>query len=306
MHLKKDRLFLAIVFATTLLVTRVHGSDNSSNPESESNFTLQEALDWADYPRTKENITRLVDKAKKLVHEIYGCENGTVVCPASTRMSDLLFGVLIHNSEEESSTDDILQFMNAIMKVAAPNCPSRHKCTCLATSLYLHSENPWVSKSKTNDTEKKIKGSFRNIGAVLGCVETMCKLEGIMYDIYDQAVYLAHQLAAKDGWHAKWNVSPEAILSFLDEILYLIRPCSQSCERFWIDDRCESHDLETFAERWSEPNWLVGYGGIKEEEAQKSKKKKRGKQKRKKIRRRKKRRNSKNKKSKSGGSSDNS
>merc|ERR1711915_104828 len=105
----------------------------------------------------------------------------------------------------------------------------------------------------------------------------------------------------------KMKLSYRAVLYYLDEILYLIRPCSHSCKR--IEDGCESQDLKAFTDRWKSHHLNVQYAkkekeGEEEEEEKKSKKKKGGKRKRKKIRRRKKRRNSKKKKkSKKGGSS---
>merc|ERR1711915_243108 len=102
----------------------------------------------------------------------------------------------------------------------------------------------------------------------------------------------------------KMKLSYRAVLYYLDEILYLIRPCSHSCKR--IEDGCESQDLKAFTDRWKSHHLNVQYAKKEkegEEEEKKNKKKKGGKRKRKKIRRRKKRRNSKHKKSKKGGSS---
>merc|ERR1711915_1004925 len=172
MNITKTKFFLAVFCAATLLVTRVHGSDNSSNIAAEPKYGVQDALEDLEYPRTKENITKLVDTAKKLMHEIYGCENGTIWCPASTRMTDLLFGVLINNSEEETYTSDILDFMNYIMKVAAPNCPIRHTCTCTTTSL-----GPDTRRVVETEMDKKVFDRFDSIRTVIGCWETRCEME---------------------------------------------------------------------------------------------------------------------------------
>jgi len=295
MHLKKDKLLLAIVYATTLLGTGVHGSNNSSSLESESNFTLQDALDSLKYPRTKENITRLVDMAKKLVHEIYGCENGTIWCPASTRMTDLLFGVLIHNPEEEISTNGILKFMNDIMKAADLDCPIRHTCTCTTISLVPDSESP-----EPLSTLQKMLDRYKTILTIIGCkaIED-CGLRTVRYSGILYQTRLMSSIGQLD-----MKLSYRAILYFLDEILYLVWPCSHSCKR--LEDGCESHDLDSLASRWRSHHLEVKIAKEVEEAAKKTKKKKVGKRKQKKIQRRKKRRNSKNKKSKSGGSSEDS
>merc|ERR1711915_203529 len=295
MNLEKTKFFLTVFCAATLLVTGVHGSDNSSNIAAEPKYGVQDALEDLEYPGPKENITKLVDTAKKLMHEIYGCENGTIWCPASTRMTDLLFGVLINNAEEETYISITLDFMNYIRKVAAPNCPIRHTCTCTTTSL-----DPDTRRVVETEMDKKVLDRWDSIETVLGCSDIDCDNEESLFGFFlvtDRLVQAGHDIM---------KLSYRAILYFLDEILYLIRPCSHSCKR--IEDGCESQDLKAFTDRWKSHHLNVQDAkkekeGEEEEEEKKSKKKKGGKRKRKKIRRRKKRRNSKHKKSKQGGSS---
>merc|ERR1711915_495701 len=257
MHLEKTTFFLAVFCATTFLVTRVHGSDNSSNIAAESKYGLQDALEDLEYPRTKENITKLVDTAKKFMHEIYGCENGTIWCPASTRMTDLLFGVFINNSEEETSTRDILDFMNYIMKVVSPNCPIRHTCTCTTISLdpdtrrVVQAENNKIIPVET-ETVKKVYDRFESIITVIGCMETRCEMERSQLGFFE----VSSNLQPHSGFD-KMKLSYRAVLYYLDEILYLIRPCSHSCKR--IEDGCESQDLKAFTDRWKSHHLNVQY-----------------------------------------------
>merc|ERR1711915_179026 len=295
MNLEKTKFFLTVFCAATLLVTRVHGSDNSSNIAAEPKYGVQDASEDLEYPRTKENITKLVDSAKKLMHEIYGCENGTIWCPASTRMTDLLFGVLIKNSEEETSTRNILGFMSYIMKVAAPNCPIRHTCTCITTSL-----GPDTRRVVETEMDKKVSDRLGSIRTVIGCWDTECGNEGSLEGLLLVASNLAY--VRRD----MMKLSYRAILYFLDEILYLIRPCSHSCKR--IEDGCESQDLKAFTDRWKSHHLNVQYAKKRKRRRKRRKEKQEkegGKRKRKKIRRRKKRHKHKHKhkKSKQGGSS---
>lgn len=291
MLLKKDSFLFAVYCATILLGTRVQGSDNASDPAAaEPEYGIEDALKVFNYTRSEDNISKLVDAAKVLIHGIYGCENGTIGCPASFRMTDMLFGVLIASSEDANPTEDILAFLSDIIKVAGSNCPSRHRCICTTKALYNRIDTPeeqLILKARIREYVKKIGFSF-------GCIEAACGKDGIGSPIARQAVFFAIQ--------NEMDISYRAILDYLDELLYLIRPCSNSCTR--IEDGCSERDFAYLVDRWDLHKRSKKTGHKLKKQESKEDKGKKVKRKRRKVKKqRNRRRNFKNKRSKRDSSS---
>jgi len=112
-----------------------HGSTNNTSKDEASSLPVEHPLFGLNIQRSPENISMLTELAKRLVHEIYGCLEGTLGCLASNRMTDLLYGSLISVPEQTLPTDNITEFMHQILNHTTQPCPIRQTCVCTLNDI---------------------------------------------------------------------------------------------------------------------------------------------------------------------------